>query len=356
MQYHLITTDETCGVEERKAYFDGILGVIQNKAQEAEKLRDSFITPQALTDDREEYRKKYIDMLGWPLNGYAHEYDPNVKKQQVEDLGFLKIYRLSVETLPGLWFEGLIYEPAEHDEKAPLVMINPGGGYCAEDLIAHRDFTCGQYKNFGGRIVEKGAILYAPQFLLWIDKESEKYGMQHPQTRQFLDVKLKALGGSIAALEIYNVKRAIDYFVKHEPIDPERIGMMGLSYGGFYALYISAAETRIKSTFSSCFFCDRFCSETEQTSCRSDWLWQNSANTFFDAEVAALIAPRALYIENGMEDELFPIEKVRAESERLKPFYSAANADSLLLFHIGQNGHEVSDGDLGFNFFVDNLF
>ena len=120
-------------------------------------------------------------------------------------------------------------------------------------------------------------------------------------------------------------------------------------------MYISAAETRIKSTFSSCFLCDRFCSESEPTGCRFDWLWQNSANSFFDAEVAALIAPRALYVENGVRDQLFPVEIVKTEHERLKPFFSAADVDEKLLLHIGENGHRVSDGDLGFDFFVSNL-
>ena len=68
-----------------------------------------------------------------------------------------------------------------------------------------------------------------------------------------------------------------------------------------------------------------------------------------------LIAPRALYIENGEADELFPIESVRAEASRLRPFYAAANAQDKLLLHIGDNGHSVCVGEKGFSFFVDNL-
>ena len=75
----------------------------------------------------------------------------------------------------------------------------------------------------------------------------------------------------------------------------------------------------------------------------------------FDAEVAGLIAPRALYIENGAEDTLFPIDKVRSETNRLKPFYKAANADENLLVYVGENGHCVSCGDIGFDFFINKL-
>jgi hypothetical protein len=326
--------------------------MVDRKAEDARRVRDRDFSPSAIAKNREEYRKKYVNMLGWPLNEYRPEFSPNFKKELIEETGDLKIYRLCIETLPELWFEGLIYEPKIRDEKAPLAIINPGGSYCAEELVAHGNYECEQYRNIGGRALERGMILYAPQFLLWTDATKR---FNQPIARQHLDAKLKALGGSIAALEIFNVKRAIDYFIGNEPIDADRIGMMGLSYGGFYALYISAAETRIKSTFSSCFLCDRFCSESEPTGCRFDWLWQNSANSFFDAEVAALIAPRALYVENGADDQLFPIDIVRAEYERLKPFFSAADSDGQLLLHIGDNGHRVSDGDLGFDFFVNHL-
>lgn len=291
-------------------------------------------------------------MLGWPLTEYTHEYHPAVKKELVEELDFLTIYRLIIETLPGLWFTGILYVPANREEKAPLVIINPGGSYCSENLIAHGSYDCGQYQNIGGRALETGAILYAPQFLLWIDDGTFTI---RSSARQIFDGKLKAMGGSITALEIFNCRRAIDYLVANEPVNADRIGMMGLSYGGLYALYISAVETRIKTVFSSCFFCDRFASETEPAGCRVDWLWQNAADTFFDAEVAALIAPRALYIENGRTDPNFPIPLVEREADRLKPFYAAAGVEDKLLFHIGENGHMVSAGNIGFDFFMKPL-
>jgi len=343
----------TCesGLEARNDYLQGVLTLIREEAEKSQKNRDSFMTPEKLCSDREIYRNKYIQMLGWPLTEYTHEYHPNVKKELVEELDFLTIYRLTIKTLPGLWFTGMLYVPTERKEKAPLVIINPGGSYCSEDLIAHGSYNCGQYQNIGGRVLEQGAILYAPQFLLWVDGGP----LKQPAMRQLFDAKLKAMGGSITALEIFNVRRAIDYFVENEPIDPDHIGMMGLSYGGFYALYIPAAETRIRTVFSSCFFCDRFCTETEATGCRPDWLWQNAADSFFDAEVAALIAPRALYIENGRTDTLFPVDLVEMESARLKPFYAAAGADDRLLFHIGENGHAVSVGDTGLDFFMKHL-
>lgn len=354
MRYSEINTEPDHGKEYRKKYYESICRMLDDKACVMAKERDAFMTPERLAENREAYRQKYVEMLGWPLTEYSAIKDaqkaPDAMKELVEELEFLKIYRLSVETMPGLWFQGLLYEPADHPDNPPLVILNPGGGYRVEDLVAHGEYDCGQYKNIGGRVLETGTVVYAPQFLLWVDEEQ---GVSQPGTRQIVDAKLKAMGGSAAALEIFNVRRMIDYFVAWEHIDSERIGMMGLSYGGFYTLYISAAEPRIKSVFSSCFFSDRL--SNVPGACRPDWTWQGSAKTFLDAEVAALIVPRPLYLENGEKDILFPAEISEAEYQRLKPFYEAAGATDKLLFYRFEGEHEVAVGDQGLEFFLDEL-
>ena len=352
MDYTSIKTHKSLGEPARRAYFDDILRLVREAEKYAEEKRNEFITPALLAADREAFREKFINMLGWPLSTYEPGRAPAVVKELVEENEQLRIYRISIEALSDFWFRGLIYEPKEREANASLVIINPGGGYCAEELIANGDYDASQMKNIGGKFLERGITVYAPQLLLWSD--GTEYFKQ-PGTRQHIDARLKAIGGSIAALEIYCIRRAIDYFLEKEPISPLHIGMMGLSYGGFYSLYASAAEPRIKATFSSCFFCDRFCSETEPAGCRPDWLWKNSANTFFDAEVAALIAPRALYIENGEKDTLFPIDASLLELESLRPYYEAQNASDRLLYRKHEGGHEVGVGDIGFDFFIEQL-
>ncbi|MBR4960460.1 MAG: hypothetical protein IKY52_06155 [Clostridia bacterium] len=47
-------------------------------------------------------------------------------------------------------------------------------------------------------------------------------------TRQIMDGKLKAMGGSITALENFNCRRAINYLMEHKPVDADRIGTMGI--------------------------------------------------------------------------------------------------------------------------------
>ena len=77
--------------------------------------------------------------------------------------------------------------------------------------------------------------------------------------------------------------------------------MMGLSYGGCYTLYTAAIDTRIDAAVSSCFFNER------NRYLWSDWSYFGFMNEFNDAEVCALICPRALMIEVGDSDTLFAV-------------------------------------------------
>ena len=350
MNYHALKITKGIGKDARNAYFDGIQQVVRDRLTAAVRQREQFISPERLAADREGYRRKYVEMLGWPLNEYHEGTAVPFVKELIEELPELKIYRLKLETLPGLWFEGLIFEPARRAEKCPLVINHPGGGYLVEDLIPHGDYGCEQYKNIAVRIIEEGIMMFAPQNLIWNDPDS---GIGTPANRNNFDIQLKALGGSMMALETYNTRCAIDYFIAREPIDPARIGMMGLSYGGFFTLYVSAAEPRAKVSFVSCSFYNRFNDPAER--CRPDLYWQNAGCMFGEAEVAALIAPRALYMENGVTDPLYPYDGALDEFARLKPYYEAAGAGDKLLFYRSEEAHEIATGDVGFDFFVSQL-
>ena len=149
------------------------------------------------------------------------------------------------------------------------------------------------------RVLRQGFAVFAPQLLMW----REDFGP--PPNRQQVDVQLKQLGGSITALEIFRIQRCLDYLVSRRDIDGSRIGMIGLSYGGFYALYAPAVETRLRATVSSCFFSDR------TVYAHADWVWRGAARRFLDAEVAGLVCPRPLY--RTLAEAFLPSRHARRE-------------------------------------------
>ncbi len=189
-------------------------------------------------------------------------------------------------------------------------MISQHGGTGTPEVCStlFEGETSYNYNDMTRRILEYDVNVFAPQMLLW---SVEEYGIEYD--REYIDAVLKLLGGSIAALEIYCLQRSLDYFEAQDYVDKERIGMIGLSYGGMYTLYTAAIETRIKAAVSSSFFCDR-ANDREH----NDWKYKGLAYNFFDAEVAMLTRPRKIYIAMGNDDPLFDSSKSVEEFEYIK--------------------------------------
>jgi len=186
---------------------------------------------------------------------------------------------------------------------------------------------------------KSGAHAFAPGLYLWRDDTA---GPVHDRAQA--DIALKQLGGSIAALEVFAIRRVLDYFEKEGFARDGHIGMIGLSYGGSYAVLTAAADTRITAVYSSCQFNNRYIYN------RADWVWRNSASSFLDAEIASLIAPRALFLEEGTSDDLFRADTFIAECERTVLFFEAAGASDKLKFRTFEGGHELCKDSAGYDF------
>lgn len=271
----------------KEAYLDGLEVLIRQRQKEAERMRYEYIKDVFL--NQEKYRDDFKKMLGWPLVDYKKDgiVMPMIDKLSDED-GF-SVYRMRFEILDGLYMTGLFLK-ADTDESRPLI-IAQHGALGTPELIAGVYGSTANYNDMTERVLKYGVNVFAPQLLLW----SDEYDV--PYDRIAVDARLKRLGSSITAVEIFGITRILDYFETREYVSS--IGMIGLSYGGFYTLFTAAVDTRIKAAISCSFF------NTRDEYTWSDWTWFDSARRFDDAEIAALIYPRKLCIEMGKNDELF---------------------------------------------------
>lgn len=326
----------------REIYAASVNRYIDKLRSESGKTRSGFINPQSLAADRELYRIAFYTMLGKPLTEYSDQLPlPVASKEFIgkDDLG--TIYRVLIDITEGFTFYGILFLPVNFDDTVeyPLIISQHGGGGTPE-LCSDFYFET-NYSNMTRRVQEKNAVVFAPQLLLW---DKNNYSTEY--NRENTDNSLKQLGSSITALEIFCIMRSIDYFCAQQYVNADKIGMIGLSYGGLYTLVTAAADTRIKSAYSSCFFNDRL------TYNRNDWVWFNAADTFLDAETAALIAPRRLYIEAGKRDTLFDYRSAIIEYERLIPYYAAAQASDNLCFNVFDGDHMLDYNNKGLDFFL----
>ena len=331
------------GAQHRARYLKQLQGLIARLRRGATAVRRrgfaaDFSSVSAYRRSTARLRKLYRAMLGWPLIvDRARRGRPKATLKKVAEDASGTIYRAWIGSLPKLETYGLLFLPPRL-ERVPLVICQHGGLGTPEVISGF--FGSENYNNLLRRILARGAACFAPQLLLWREAFGPKFD------RQKIDSQLKQLGSSLTALEVHCIERCLDYLVTRPEIDGERIGMAGLSYGGFYAQYAAAADTRIKAAASSCFFNDRHVYHW------LDWTWFDASHRFLDAEVAALVCPRALYVEVGKRDKHFAVGPARREAKWVAQVYRRLGIPERFCYREFSGKHEFSKEDDGIDFLM----
>lgn len=285
----------------KQDYLNSVEKLIQNRLLEAGAVRAS--RTKEILEDPERSRAEFTQMLGWPLTEEPH-IPLTTQLDLLSEENGMRLYRMRFEIFPGFFYYGLYFEHT--GQRLPLVLSQHGKWGTPEvcsDVIPLEETN---YHHMSQRILQHDAHVFAPQMLLW---QTESCGVEYD--RDILDAKLRQVGGSIVALELYCLRCCISYFAAQPEVDESRIGMVGLSYGGLYTLYTAALDTRLKAAFSCCYFNDR------NLQLFPDWSWKNSAWQFMDAEIALLCCPRALFLAIAADDPGFSVQNGMREYDRL---------------------------------------
>ncbi len=191
--------------------------------------------------------------------------------------------------------------------------------------------------DYARQLALRGYITIVPNWRAF----GERYDRSSVQGRDpcnLLQNSVSWLGYNLLTLDVFDAKAAIDYLEQRSDVDPERIGMMGLSYGGRVTTFTAALEPRIRTAVVSgalnCFV-ERIKS---RGSCGSQvvpglLLWGDIP------EVLGLIAPRPLFIERGTKDGLLPVDYFEEGYRRLRRIYEAAGASGRLCREEFEGGH-----------------
>ncbi len=334
----------------RRRIIDETNAWIEAMRKECDAVREDYFAPNHASSEAYEastckYRKELAEMLGYPLSHY-NEF-PTPQKEECIHIGedeYGYIDRLWVEVLPGLFSYGLLFTPRGNG-KFPLV-VTLHGGEGTPEIVSSFYKNSVNYNHLVNRIREKADVMvYAPQLILWKDE----YADESSRSGQNYDEKLKQIGSSSAAMEIFKILRAVDYISASCPVDVSRIGIAGLSYGGFYTLFTSAIDTRFKSVLSSCWFNNRYAYPW------ADMTWFGAASKMLDTEVASLICPRSLCIQIGKQDPVFEYTGALANYRKVEEHYEKLGIPEKFKFNLFEGSHEVDTKEDDIIWFVEHL-
>jgi len=311
----------------KEEYLQSIEELLDKRQRDFFEIRKEYA--KGIFKNQERCREDLKKMLGWPLVGYEGEGLTEVSAEKLSDEEGYSVWRMQFTVLDGVKISGLFFRQ-KTEEKKPLVLVQHGGWGTPEVASGFYGNTFNN-NDMLHRVIKYGVHAFAPQLLLWKEDEYEV-----DFNRRRLDARFKRVGSSITAIEIFALRKILDYFEARDYVS--RFGMIGLSYGGFYTLFTAAVEKRIKSCISCSFFNKRDSVGWE------DWVWRNSAEKFDDAEVACLVYPRKLCIRFGDKDEMFDYKGAVESFERVKELCSEVGTD-WIDFELFDGKHEVFKND-----------
>ena len=227
----------------------------------------------------------------------------------------------------------------------PGVVAVHGHGPLGHDAVVGRELTPGIEKqvksanyDYGRQLVRRGYVVAAPCLTPFGRRlgDPKAYRGQDPCAVTF--VRLQILGKLLIAENLRDVLWAVELLTSRKEVDAQKLGCVGLSYGGRMTMLAAALEPRIKvAVVSGALNCFQ---ERVQVrySCGAQVI--PGLLKYGDVpEIAALIAPRPCLYEVATEDKLLPARWVEEARVRIGRAYKALGAEERLHVERFQGGH-----------------
>jgi dienelactone hydrolase len=251
-------------------------------------------SPQEWTSEAARLRHHLLEDVafhGWPKEWVAA--GPKFEEVGVIETGSgYKIRKLRYEIVPGFDSAALLYEPEHMSGKIPAILnLNGHVGPLGKTV---------EYK-------QKRCINYAKHGILALNLEWFSFGeLDKTGNEHWFGAHLDLVGVNELGIFYLEMRKGLDYLYSHPNVDRNRIGVTGLSGGGWQTIILSALDERVKASnpvagFSSL----RPRVEAKHYGDLGDV--EQSATDFLDgsdfSHLVALMAPRPILLTYNAEDD-----------------------------------------------------
>lgn len=243
--------------------------------------------------------------------------------------------RLVYWTRPGLQATAYLLTPRGLKRPVPAVLCVHGHGQGGkEEAIDPRSI----YRGFGRRFAEAGLVTLCPDQIGF----GERALPEDKVTYQVLVHGLNLLGHTLIGWRYWDLVRALDLLQGLPQVRADRVGVMGLSLGGEMTLFLSGLQTRVRAACVCGYLTSHRSTFLDRPHCTCGHL-RDLARHFEHLDLAALIAPRPLFLDAGRQDESFPFEEAEALVRRLRPIYRLHGQPRTHLgIEVHDGGHEIA--------------
>lgn len=296
-----------------------------------------------------EWRVSLKDKLIELLGGFPERIplEPEILERKEFDAYFRE--RVVFNSAPDVSVVGYLLIPKGVEFPVPGVIALHGHGYGKDDIVGiwedgtERTVPDGYQKDFAISLTKNGFVTFAiEQACFGERREPEDINKDKYQSScRKVSFWAMLLGKTVLGMRVWDVIRAIDYMETRKEVDSSSIGVMGISGGGMTSLFSSALDERIKAAVVSGYLNTFKDSILSIYHCECNYVpgILKYAEMY---DIAGLIAPRALLIESGTKDNIFPIKATEFAISKVKRVYELLGVLEKLDVDIFEGRHQIS--------------
>jgi dienelactone hydrolase len=291
-------------------------------------------------------RARLIERLG----GFPSTRAPlNAEVLESRDFGSYTREKLVFDTRTNLGVVGYLLLPKAGKRPLPAVVCVSGHGRGLPDILGLDDEgnpraerNVGYAKEYALQCVEHGYATLAIEQLAFGMRRDEAARKAGPAVESCRPAACAAvlLGQTMGGWRVWDAMRAIDYLEARPEVDAKRVATLGASGGGTTSLFTAAVDERVKAAVVSAYFNTFRDSIMSISHCPDNYV-PGLLQDMEMYDLSGLVAPRALFVESGRNDRIFPIAGSEKAAGKAREIYAAYGVPQQFGYEIHDGGHEV---------------
>ena len=236
-----------------------------------------------------------------------------------------RIRKFRYEAVPGFWIPALLYEPTNLAGAAPVV-INVNGHHRGGKAMPYKQRRC-------INLARRGVLAISLEFI-------DMGQLRDRANKHNRLVQLDLCGTSGVAVFHLALERGLDVALSHEYADPQRVGVTGLSGGGWQSIWLAALDTRITLANPVAGYCSIFARiRGDNNIGDAEQIPSDLCSVADYTHLTAMMAPRPLLLTyNAQDDCCFVPDQVLERLETVgRDVYGLCDAIENFQIHINHD-------------------
>ena len=263
---------------------------------------------------RDRARGKLVKLLGLPAT--RGDLRPEILEEYPRE-GY-RVQKIALQTQPYVTALAYVLLPDGDPGPRPVVLALHGHGSGARGILNEpinqehtQEIQLYNY-NYAQIAAQRGYVVIAPEQIGFAERREASEiasGISASSCRQ-LAYWAQMLGRTTVGLRVWDALRCLDYLETRPEADCSRAAILGLSGGGTTTLFTAALDERFRAAVVSGYLCQWRGCLLAMEHCECNYV-PGILRYLECGDLGALIAPRALLVEAGRQDPIFPLPYVR---------------------------------------------